>query len=319
MGVLKSRASYTALIGYCLLAVAIAIYALLLYFSPQANANSNNSLGLSRDQINLLKLTIILPYITAWALAVYGLTTLKRYTTSTKDLEEGFVTLLNAVHKGLAWIVAGMVLAAIIGALRPFLVSLPYAPQVLTIIVNYLYILPLMIGFWIMYQGAKRMQIVRRIEWPQWRADNIIKTVIVLVLVGFYVFLTFTNPSRSRTYALPDIAIILTIIIPMFITWWLGFSVAFIMSDLIPRVTRANLFKAMTRFLFGIWSIIFTSILLQAIFSLGSARLMSLGLGLILAIVYLFVILHGISYLFVALGVKNLKRVKPMKKATTTA
>lgn len=295
---------------FALVAVA---YVLLTYFAPQAARN--NSLQLSQMQITILKFTITLPYLITWTLAAYGFFALGQYTMSKHEKNE-FTPVLRALHKGLAWIIFGMLATGLLGAVQPYVTSQPHVVPVLTIITNYLYVFPLLVGFWVMHRGIVSSLSGRNILGKQY-GDKFIRTVIVLIIMAFYIFLIFTNPNRQialdattpATYYLSDLMIIFTLIIPVFATWWLGFSVAFIMSDLIPLMANAKFFKATTKILYGIWSIIFTSILLQALLSLGSKRLFSIGIGLLLLLVYTFLLLQGLGYGFLALGINKLKKL----------
>lgn len=219
---------------------------------------------------------------------------------------------LKATHNGLVWIIFSVVITALLSSLRT---ASPDLFPVLTILINYLYVFPLLIGFWIMYQGLRSAIGMQEQKTRSFFGNDMpIKTLMVLIVASFYVFLIFTNPNRQdainsftpASYYLPDFLIIATLIIPVIVTWWLGFSVAFLLSEVITRSVNANFFKAQTKILYGIWAIIFTSIVLQALLSLGSGRLLSIGLGPLLGLVYLFVILQGAGYLFISLGARRL-------------
>jgi hypothetical protein len=169
-----------------------------------------------------------------------------------------------------------------------------------------------------MFRGLRRAALQRALKIAG--GDTLIKVMIVSVLALVYIFLIYTNPNRQEainavtpaSYYLPDFFIATTLVIPVIAMWWFGFSAAFLLSEVITRSINADQFKAQTKILYGIWAIIFTSILLQALLSLGAGRLMSIGLGPLLGIVYVFIVLQGVGYLFVSLGARqlNVKRGK---------
>lgn len=294
-------------LGYSLLAAAVIVYLGFTFFAPQ----SQNTLGLTPLQISLLRLSVTIPYILSWIMAGYGLMVLGNYVRSFKQDTVSSLA-LKATHNGLVWIIFSVVITALLSSLRT---ASPDLFPVLTILINYLYVFPLLIGFWIMYQGLRSAIGMQEQKTRSFFGNDMpIKTLMVLIVASFYVFLIFTNPNRQdainsftpASYYLPDFLIIATLIIPVIVTWWLGFSVAFLLSEVITRSVNANFFKAQTKILYGIWAIIFTSIVLQALLSLGSGRLLSIGLGPLLGLVYLFVILQGAGYLFISLGARRL-------------
>lgn len=292
---------------YAVVAFVSLLYLLLTFFAPQAA----NSFGLSREQIFFLKGTIALPYIATWFFAAYGLSTLELYLAAAKKEDVTMLALLRSFRNGLLWIVTGTIFVALIGGIKSYFAAITALLPVFTIVTNYLYVFPPLIGFLIIYKGVVRLESSEHKQ-----NSNLFNTIIVLIISAFYIFLISTNPTRQfsadpaipATYFLPDSLILLTIIIPITLTWWLGFSAAFTMSDLIPYLARAELFKGITRILYGIWSIIFASIIIQGLLSLGGTRLYEIGLGILLLVIYVFIFLQGLGYFLIALGSNSLRR-----------
>lgn len=308
-----------ARINYSLLALAIVAYLGLTFFAPLTPTAAN--LQLSALQLVFLKLTVAIPYILTWTMAIYGLTILGQYLKTANNTENKLMPLLAALRKGLTWIIIGLIATVLVGALKSYSIFMPSALPAITIVTNYLYIFPLLMGIWELHKGTKKLRLLQQ-DAKLLLSDRIVRALIIVLLAAFYVFLVFTNPNRqvgpdaqtAASYYLPDPLIVLTIIVPIFSTWWLGFSVAFGLSDNIPRIASAAYFKAMTKILYGIWAIIFTSILLQTLLSLGTTRLLAIGLGMLLLLIYVFLLLQGLSYLFLALGIKKLKNIKELMR-----
>lgn len=305
----KQKLYYSIAVG------ASVLYLFLTFSAPPAS----NTFGFSPLQILLLKTTIALPYIATWILGVYGLSTLERYIDQTKEKNDGVIKLLSFLRTGILWILIGTIFVALLGGIRTaYFAENTNIRPLFTIATNYLYVFPQLIGFVLIYKGVARLHAAE--EMSQHKHTSYLFTTFVVFLIScIYVFLLATNPTRQfssdpalpATYYLPDILILLTIVIPILASWWLGFSAAFTMSDLIPHLTRAELFKGITRIVYGIWAIIFTSIIIQALLSLGGTRLYDLGIGIILLIVYIFITLQGIGYLFIALGSNTLRKSIP--------
>jgi len=288
------------------------IYICLTFFVPRS---PNNAFHFSQLQIALLQITIIIPYAATWWFAAYGLSKLEKYIAFAKEDNATIIMLLRSFRSGLLWIIVGTVLVALIGGIRSYFMTNTAVLPFFTIVTNYLYVFPQLIGFFLMYRGAMQLQASKEMSEHK-HNSSLLTTIVVFFIASIYLYLMATNPTRQfsadrtipATYFLPDILIVLTIALPILASWWFGFSAAFTLSDLIPYLTRAELFKGITRIAYGIWSIIFTSILIQALLSLGGTRLYSLGIGIILLIIYIFVILQGIGYLFIALGSKSLQK-----------
>jgi len=287
------------------------IYLLLTFLAPA----TSNAFGLSSLQILLLKITVALPYIATWIFGVYGLSTLDKYIELTKDKNDNMTNTLIFLRSGLLWIIMGTILVGVIGSARSYFATNTEIRPLFTIVTNYLYIFPQLIGFFFIFRGVIKLQASK--EMSEHKHTSYFFTTLIVVLIScIYVYMVATNPSRqfspdpnmAATYYLPDILIGFTIVLPILTTWWLGFSAAFTLSDLIPYLTRAELFKGVTRIVYGIWATIFTSILIQALLSLGGTRLSGLSLGIILLIVYVFVLLQGIGFLFIALGSNTLRK-----------
>lgn len=288
------------------------IYLGLIFFAPRP---TNNNFNFSQLQIILLQVTIVIPYVATWWFAAYGLSKLERYIALAKDKNDTVIRLLGSVRSGLFWIIISTMLVAVIGGIRSYFATNTDILPFFTIVTNYLYVFPQLIGFFLIYRGVYQLQTSQEMSEHR-HSSHFLTTIVVLFVACIYVYLLATNPTRQfsadpaipATYYLPDVLILFTIILPILASWWLGFSAAFTMSDLIPYLTRAELFKGLTRIVYGIWSIIFTSILIQALLSLGGTRLYGLGISVILLILYIFVILQGIGYLFIALGSKALQK-----------
>lgn len=295
---------------YGIASLASITYVLLTFFTPASSSSAR--LGLSQEQIFFLRFTIALPYVVTWFLAMYGLSRLKHYINSTKK-KDLLTTLLRYIWLGFLWIVLGTISAAIIGGVRQYFNTNTDVYPIITIILNYFYVFPSLIGYVVFYLGVKKLRNVEELALYK-KPSYFFNTLLVLIISVFYIYLVFTNPAREfssdpdlrPTYFLPDPVIIATIISPLVITWWFGFYAAFAIGDAVAYFAREEIFRGISRILYGIWTVIFASILLESLLALGTQRLLHIGLGLLLLIIYIFVILQGVGYLFLALGSNTL-------------
>jgi hypothetical protein len=296
---------------YCIAFLASLIYVFISFVGSE----TNNDFNFSATQLLLLRITIILPYIATWFFAAYGLSVLNKYIIEAKPEDLTIISLLRSFKNGLLWITLGTIFATLINGMDSYFADSADVLQFITIVTNYLYVFPALIGFILIYRGMRNLRLSPEISGHSHRG-YLLTTFIIILISSFYFFLIYTNPTRQfsadpsiqPTYYLPDIFILLTIICPIIITWWLGFYAAFTMSDLLPYFTDTEIYRGITRILYGIWSIIFTSIILQALLSLGEERLFAIGLGLLLLIIYIFFFLQAFGYFLIALGSNNLQK-----------
>ncbi len=314
-----ANASQRQAVGYYFLYFGIAIgsgliYLLLMLLAP----TSHNVFDLDQGLLGFLRSAIALPYIISWIFAAYGLLTLQRYVNEAKAEDVVMLELLSSIRRGLLWVVAGSILVTISSSAKIYLALNTELIPFFTIVINYLYVIPSLIGFFIIYRGVRKLLLSQKLT-AHGRASYLLNTLIVLGISSFYIFLIYTNPTRQftsnplipATYYLPDVVTVITIIIPIIITWWLGFFAAFTISDLVPYITRTSLLKGISHLLYGLWFIIFSSIIIQALLSLGSSRLAGIGLGTIFFVIYLFVILQGAGYFMIALSSNTLRKSLP--------
>ena len=119
------------------------IYLLLTFLAPA----TSNAFGLSSLQILLLKITVALPYIATWIFGVYGLSTLDKYIELTKDKNDNMTNTLIFLRSGLLWIIMGTILVGVIGSARSYFATNTEIRPLFTIVTNYLYIFPQLIGW----------------------------------------------------------------------------------------------------------------------------------------------------------------------------
>src|SRR5882672_9275214 len=130
---------------YIILFLTIIFY-ILLTFYPH-NTSSNKAFGLSKEQIFLLQITIIIPYIASWGVGIYALLTLEKFIESVENKKDTFFLFIRSFQTGFLWIIMGSSLTSLIGAVRSYFMSNPTVIPSLTILTNYLYILFPLIGF----------------------------------------------------------------------------------------------------------------------------------------------------------------------------
>ncbi len=290
---------------YSLVLILWLAYTFLTFQAPQAN--SNQQFNLTPTQLSLLKLTIVLPYLAIWFAAAFGLLRFKRYVSTIFESPDGHA--LSKIGTGLDLLVFGLIFSAVLGATRSFFLDAPNLLRTVAILINYSYVLIPLAAFWMLFSGSRDLLL-------QLKGVSISNTkkVILLTILGLlaiiYLWLIVTNTTVSATYYMPHILVLLTIGLPALVSWGLGLLSALHIQTYAEKVPGVIYRQALAKFVYGIYSVIAGSILLQALLSLGTQKLLGLGLAQILGIVYLFLIVQGLGFFLIAIGSNKLSKLE---------
>jgi len=293
-----------------------AVWALYLYLTIEGpvNTQSQQIFSLSILQLRLLQLSVAIPYLLIWLVIMYGILQLDRYR---RHEDKNQRKLFSFITAGIAFLGSSTVLSALIGAVRSYTRATGTTElyKTLTLISNYLHILFPFLAFCLILFGISRTATVGKI----FNRENIaLVTILIFLIGGFYIPLVFTNDSRNAptsesvtsTYFLSDSMIISTVIIPLLITWAAAFLAVLSLNDVRMVRDTGLAKKGVKHLIFGIWFIIIASMLLQSLLSLGGGRLLSLGLGFILFLIYQFLILEAVGYMYISSAARKFVRDK---------
>lgn len=284
------------------------VYCGITLLTPQDPAVDKYQL--STLALNLLIVSVSLPYLICWLFAVSGWLHLREFAHKQPRGAErnGF----TKIAYGLLALVASLVVPTLIRAVYMY-VSHDSTSAGWNIFNNYMGIFFPLLGFFLMFVGSA--QIASQIT-P--KVTRIAKTTTVFFPVAlfsvFYLLMIFANPTRrisldpavQPTYFLPDSLIIGTIILPVIATWFLGLLLVLNLehySHYSKTINRPGLVS----FYNGIIIIVATTILTQVLASLGDSRFANLNLGVLLAIVYAFLGLLALGFGLIARGAKKLQ------------
>jgi hypothetical protein len=281
------------------------LYVVLTFITPQT-VTSREQFHISDSALFWIRISIIAPYFLMWFLAFYSMRVLKLIGQKKGE----FAVLGTWFSRGFLLLLIGTIATTVFGAIRSFLIpwSLALIPA-FTIVINYAHALVPLSAFLLMYSG------IRKLEQPgahtSSKSDGVmIQSVLTALVIGFaHVSLVFTNPNRQiavsadslASYYIPDFLIILTLVLPILVGWAMGIAVALKLNK---KFLALDLPHAST-FVNGIFLVVFSSMILQALLSFGTDRLYQFGLGIILLLVYILVFVQTAGYVLTAHGVRT--------------
>ncbi len=265
---------------------------------------------LSTLTLNLLIVSVSLPYLICWQFAVSGWLHVREFAhNQPRGVERnGFAK----IAYGLLALVASLVIPTLVRAGYVY-ISHDSRSAGWNIFNNYMGITFPLLGFLLMFIGS--LQIVSQITPKITRLAKVTTVFFPVALFSvFYLFMIFANPTRQTsldpsvqpTYFLPDRLIIGTIILPVIATWFFGLLLVLNLehySHYSKTINRPGLVS----FYNGIIIIVAITILTQVLASLGNSRFANLNLGAVLTIVYVFLGLLALGFGLIARGAKKLQ------------
>jgi hypothetical protein len=279
--------------------------------SPESQAKYHASVA----QIHKLSLAIALPYIVIWVVGLVGYLWLRSYTTYLgKDKDAGgFRSLTFGVGLLTFWLPLSTLAA---GLASNYYANHPDATANLVRLVNYANILLLLPAFWLVYQGTVRLLQSAKISHNGLSPKQ---TGLYILLSALYVFVVFHDPVRlaahddvqTATYYMSDWWILLTIVIPRLIMWYLGLAAA---ANIIlyRHKVKGSIYKEGLRLLaFGLTGVVISTIVLRIVQSL-SVQLSKLSLLVLFLVIYVLLALIAAGYVFLAKGASRLQKIEEL-------
>ncbi len=271
--------------------------------------------SLSATQLIWLGLTVALPYVIIWFIALIGYLRFKSYTDGIRGSKDGEA--FSVMGRGLLLLSIWLPLSAVISVAATHLYrDHPAYTPTLIIMLNYINIAMLFPAFYLINKGSKKLlRLVKTV------ASAVPQKYMILYIAfsALYVWLTLedsarwapTDSVRVASYYLPDWLIITTIVIPRLIMWFLGIQAVHYLYIYRKKV-KGKIYKvALTGLARGVAAVIVATILLRCFQSLSSP-IGNLSLAVLLLVVYLLLVALGIGYVFIARGAKKLQKIEEL-------
>lgn len=284
-----------------------------LTFLVDVDQKTLDKYDISQGQVKAILLTIALPYVIIWFIALAGYLRVRTYSRFIEDSPDGKA--FSVISRGLFWLVLWMPLTAVASALGSnYYADNPASTATIVILLNYLNLAILFSAFYNIYLGSTKLtQIVKR---PAFNPTLGI-TLAYIAFAALYVLFTLSDTSRrdpvgtveAASYYQPDWLIVSTILIPRLIMWFLG--ILAVQNILLYRQKiKGKIYKsALNSLALGIGWVVLSTIVLRCYQSLGS-QLDHTGLGLMVVIIYILLILISIGYILISKGAKNLQKLE---------
>ncbi len=297
-----------------LLFIAFAVVYVTLSLATPPDAESLVRYGITAEKARLIKLSVLLPYITIWFAAFYGYAELRKYAHIIKDSRDGQA--LSTIANGLMIYAVIMPVTAIATTVTNYLsADHPGALATGTIIGNYVDLGLACLAMGYIYTGSKSLaSIVPRKVNPLFESTF---RSCFLILVSVYSYLMLTNPARQfptsevkrAAFYLPDLLLALTIILPSVFIWYCGFQAAHFIYTYSKNVSGKLYRSALGYLAIGVLLIILARISLRFFASLTTLFATS-TISFVLGVVYVLLVIIAAGFVVLAIGAKKLKKIE---------
>ncbi len=273
---------------------------------------------LSFAQLQLLRVTLVVPILAIWFVAFYGYSKFKEYSELIKESPDGKA--LSHISTGLLVLAIWLPVNSIVSNVTAYWQRVyPNLTPSLVIFRNYLALAIVLGAFWCIHKGARELLLLL-LKGDKNSVSTDLKQyykVVFLAASLLLVYLTFSNPARQfptegvaqAAYYLPDFLIFLTIIIPYVAILYLGLSAFQFIHTYGKKVTGIIYAQALKYLANGIGVTVMTIMLLRYLTSMASI-LTTATLKVLLLIIYLLVAVIGVGYILIAIGAKKLKKIE---------
>lgn len=283
----------------------------LLYagLSLFASRGGNPAFHLSNLQTIFMQLTIVIPVIVIWLVALRGAITFKVYANLIKGSPEAAG--INRIADGLFWTVIYLICIALTGAAVPYFSQSPQLPLVL-LIRNHAPVLAALVAFILIYAGSHQLrQITPFTTWTR----TTIWLMVAFSLFSLFIALVFIQtptPVDSRgipNSTLPREVLLFSVLLPYLSAWLMGLLASVNIAKYAKRVNGIIYRAALQDLVRGIVAVVAFGILLQLL-TLASRFLVGLSLAPLLLIIYTLLAFYGLGFWFVRSGAKKLTRME---------
>lgn len=295
-------------------ALSLAYLAQAVFFT--ANKSALVKYHITRGQDLVISLTFAVVLIAIWIVGLFGYVWLRAYSEAISEGEDGaaFTAISRAVLLIALWLPASTVVG---GFLAHFYTVHPATSANLVRLNNYLNVGYLLATFWCMYNASKQLLGVLKRR-PVLKAPQLLN-VIFICFAALYVLLALHDPTRRAptanvavaSYYEPDWLIVLTLLIPRLIMWFLG-ALAVQNIYLYQKRVKGVLYKAsLAKLALGVGSAVVVTIIIRCIQSLAEP-LSRLHLGPVLAVIYVLLIVISVGYILIAKGARDLRKIEEL-------
>jgi hypothetical protein len=305
---LKEKKVYFLVLG-----IVWAIYGIVTILAPGAEAVTRY--GLTLFQTNLLRVTILLPYLLIWAASLYSVLHFHAYTKLIKISPEKKA--FENITLGLMFLFAEVVLPAFVNLIGAYFPDSFTIQKIVTVVRNDLTVLLYLFSFYFLWQASREFLKIFLQNSPAAKPKYEIVSIVTALLSVIFIFCVISNPYRTSsptslikpTYYLNDLSIFITIVIPYIIVWLLGLLTIKNIRTFATEVQGVIYKKTFSATAKGL-SIIISLVIALQFLSQATTFFGHAHISIILLIIYIIFFLIAGGYLYLAKAANALTSIE---------
>ncbi len=269
---------------------------------------------LSYAAAQILRLSIAVPVIASWFMALYGSLKIERYAQLMRKTSEALVW--RRIAQGFLWLALSLPLSAVTANwLSSLAVQAPELKPVTVILQNYTSLVLTLIAIGLIHLGLQRLFKSTVVQRRLWHATPLYMLAF-FVISAIFIALTLSNPNRQFAnsngqvaYYLSDFWLVLTIVIPYVYIWYAGIrSIEYLHAY--RTFVKGAIYKNSVKYLISGMSLVLASLLSLRLLISMSTMLNSATLKIILLLIYCLVFIIGIGHFLLAVGAQKLAKIE---------
>lgn len=282
------------------------VYAILTVMAP----HHSNTYNLPSLTLLLLELSVILPLLVIWLMAVNGAASFERYARAIKGSEDGRG--LDLISTGVLLVVLYYILESVLRSLPVYYTGTP-GDTALVGISNYVPMIVALAGFILIFAGSLQLRnlSLRRLS-PGGLASILLPYLLLAVIYGRYAYNRL--PLVTMTGAIPQFSLpgkwpFFTLLVPYTVAWLLGVLAITIIAEYARTVSGTIYRRALKDLVRGLVAVMAFSIVLQLL-QLSTKIFAGLSLGLVLVLLYAIIVTYAVGFVFIARGARKLMMIE---------
>lgn len=286
-------------------AVSWAIYAGL----SLAAAQPADKYGLNRAEVIGLDLTILLPVLVIWWIAMGGVGQLQTYAAMIRDSVDGRA--IGLVADGVLWIVLSFILSTLLSSVLPYLVNSTWLyPGVF--VKNHLPMVLNLVGFVLVLVGARRL--------AHSSGHRLSREYLLIILLPYFILgmwfgsYSFLHLEHTVTAGVPNISLpgnltFFTLGLPSILTILIGVVAIAYLLDYREHVKGVIYRLALKDLVLGLGLILSFAAVLQVLLLAGSL-IGSLNLAPLLLLIYVILAWYSVGFIYIRRGSRRLAKLE---------
>jgi hypothetical protein len=290
---------------YVLAALAGAFFIFLGYTMSKSVSDTNAGFSFS------VFLSISIPVIAIWIIALHGAVKLREYSSSIRQSQDG--DSLHYIANALLALVAYIILLSTASTVFRLFMDTPYLDDAV-IISNLLPLSVALISVSLLFKGSSMLAAMTKVKHNNVRMLRLLAIPCVALFAGyawlFYSVVPYISTINGMPrFVMPIAALLLVYVLPHIVLWVYGLLACVNLAHYANHTT-GSIYKTLFKNLYRGLLVVYLSIFLAQIFIISPVTYQYMNIGIVL--IYGLLVLAAFGFILIDHGVNRLSRVEEL-------